>query len=258
MSCAGKVALVTGASRGIGRAIALRLAAEGARVAVTARSLDSHPEGIAGTLEETVDEITRHGGQALAIGADLLEAEARRRIVERTCEALGPIDILVNNAAAAIYMPLADYSEKRMRITFEVNLIAPFHLSQLVFPFMREKGQGWIVNVSSATAEHPPGPPYGSWEARAGAGLYATTKAALNRLTGAMAAEFADSGIAVNTLAPVAAVLTEGAEALDVMPEGTHLEPVETVAEAALVLCTCDPRQLTGRVTYSEKLLAST
>ena len=129
----GKVAIVTGASRGIGAAIAQRLAAEGAAVAVTARSLESHPS-LPGTLALTVASIERDGGRAHAIQGDLLAPPDRERVVAETRDAFGPIDILVNNAAAAFYMPFDRISEKRYGIAFEVNVRAAWmHLSVASF-----------------------------------------------------------------------------------------------------------------------------
>jgi len=253
-TCEGRVAIVTGASRGIGVAIAERLGAEGASVAVAARTLDPHPR-LPGTLRETVAAIEKRGGRALAIQADMTDAAARERLVRETEAELGPVDILVHNAAAAFYMPFESYSEKRYRVAFEVNMRAAFELAQLVLPGMRERKRGWILNISSATSKLPSGPPFEPWQKRGGDLLYATTKAALNRFTAGLAAEVYDDGVAVNSLAPVAAVMTPGAEAQGVIPEGTPFEPVEVMAEAALVLCTCDPAQLTGRIAYSGPLL---
>jgi NAD(P)-dependent dehydrogenase (short-subunit alcohol dehydrogenase family) len=121
---------------------------------------------------------------------------------------------------------------------------------------MRRKGRGWILNISSATAIHPQGPPFTGWEQKGGHHLYAASKAALNRLTTGLAAELAGDRISVNTLAPVAAVITPTVEALgiDKWIEPSMIEPVEAMAEAALALCSCGP-ELTGRVTYSMALL---
>ena len=250
----GKVALVTGASRGIGAAIARRFAAEGAAVAVTARSLDSHPH-LPGHLQETVGAIEAAGGRATAIAADLADPEAVAGIVEQAVEALGAIDVLVNNAAAAFYLPYEKTSSRRFRIAYEVNVHAPWELAQRVYPGMREKGAGSILNISSATSIHPQGPPYNDFSTTATP--YGSSKAALERMTTGLAAALHRYGIRVNSMAPVGAVMTEGALALDVVPDSARAraESLEAMAEAALALCAGDDPDFTGRITYCTPLL---
>ena len=138
-ACEGKVALVTGASRGIGAATALRLAAEGAAVAVTARTLDHH-DHLAGSLRETVAQIEAIGGRAVPVVADLSDGDDRAHIVPEVEAALGTVDILVNNAAAAFYLPTPDITLKRRRIMYELNVHAPVDLAQGVIPGMRAEG----------------------------------------------------------------------------------------------------------------------
>ena len=255
-SLTGRVAFVTGASRGIGAAIAQRLAAEGAAVAAVARSLDTHPH-LPGTLNQTVATIAAAGGRAVAIEADLAEPAARARAVETARAALGPIDVLINNAAAAFYLPFEQVSEKRYRLAFELNARAPWDLAQRVLPDMRARGYGWIVNVSSATARHPE-LPFGEFARRGGATLYGATKAALDRISTGLAAELADSKVSVNSISPVAAVLTPGVEALGVVPEEFRksAEPVEWIVEAVVALCESREPPITGRVLYTKPFLA--
>lgn len=253
-SCPGSVAIVTGASRGIGRAIARRLAAEGAAVAVTARSLDRAPEHLAGTLLGLVEEIENSGGRALAIQADLSDPAARSAIHPRTVAELGPVDILVNNAAASFYFPFEHYSARRYQIAQEINVHAPWDLCQQVVPDMKHRGRGWIVNVSSATASHHE-MPFPNFAVRGGSLLYGLTKAALNRFTNGLGAELQPHGIAVNSVEPVAAVLTPGVEALGIDVSNVFVESLEVMAEATLALATCDPKQLAGRITQATPLL---
>ncbi len=252
----GKVAVVTGASRGIGAAIAQRLAAEGAAVAVTARTLDAH-ERLPGSLNETVETITSAGGRAVAIAADLLETADRERIVTEAESTLGPIDILINNAAAGFFFPFEKFSAKRVGLALEINLRAPFELAQRVVPGMKERKSGCILNITTAAAEHPSGPPYPEFDRTAGPYVYGMSKAALNRFTTGLAAELYDHGIAVNALAPVAAVATPGVVALGQIPDDPEmLEPMELMAEAAYALCTSDPGVMTGRILYTRPFLA--
>jgi len=255
--CEGRVAFVTGASRGIGAAIAERLASAGARVAVAARSLDQASKEAPGTLRETVARIEAQGGEAVAIHCDVIDPASRVRAIAACRERLGPIDILVNNAALAPYRLFDKFSERDFHVTFESNVRAPLELAQLAAPEMRRRKRGWILNISSATAELPKGPPYIAWEQMGGHHLYAAAKAALNRLTLGLAAELHADGIAVNALAPVAAVITAGVAAVgaDKWIEPSMIEPVEAMAEAALALCACDAAKLTGRITYSLRLL---
>jgi NAD(P)-dependent dehydrogenase (short-subunit alcohol dehydrogenase family) len=249
-----RVALVTGASRGIGAAIAERFAAEGAAVAVCARTEEAHPR-LPGSLRETVARIEARGGRARAFRVDLTEPADRARVAEEVAAALGPVDVLVNNAAASFYRPFEDWTEKRWHVAFEVNVRAPFDLAQRLVPGMRARGGGAVLNISSATARHPEGPPYDEFARRGGDLLYGMTKAALDRMSTGLAAELHEAGVVVNSLSPVAAVRTPGVEALGVVPEAflAEAEPVEWMAEAALALCV--PGAPSGRVAFSGPLL---
>jgi NAD(P)-dependent dehydrogenase (short-subunit alcohol dehydrogenase family) len=246
--------VVTGASRGIGAALSQRLAAEGADLFLVARTLDHH-DRLAGSLRETVDTCTRANVRAVPYVADLTDAESRATIVPAALDALGGrIDVLVNNAAAAIYAPMVDYQVRRLRLVFEANVVAPFELTQLVLPGMLERGEGWIVNLSSATARHAQGPPFK--RSGAGMGVYGSSKAALNRLTNAFAAELDGRGVRINTVEPRAAVMSEGAVALvGDRVTADQVEPMEAMVEAIVALCDCGPA-MTGGVHVSLDLIA--
>jgi NAD(P)-dependent dehydrogenase (short-subunit alcohol dehydrogenase family) len=249
----GKTVLVTGASRGIGAAIAKRFAAEGAKVAITARTLDQH-DHLPGSLRETADWIGKRGGRAVPIVGDLADSKDYDRIVAEAVAALGPIDVLVNNAAAAFYLPFDKLSETRFRVAFAINVHAPWRLSQLVLPAMRARREGWILNISSATSTLPT-VPYRDFDGLSF--LYGSTKAALERFTAGLAAAEQKHGLWVNSMAPVGAVPTEGTEALGVVPEEALAvaESREAMAEAALALCVTRDPKLTGRITYCTPIL---
>ena len=252
-SCAGKVALVTGASRGIGRAIAQRLAAEDAAVVVSASRMGAHRK-LAGTLEETVAQIEAAGGRAAAVTADLSDAHARSDLVARASAPFGPIDILVNNAAGArMRLPSAATIADRS-FMYELNLNAPVDLAQQAIPGMKARAGGWILNISSASSRQPTVPYRDSKMAAWIIGPYGATKAALDRYTEALAHEVAEHDIFVNALAPVAIVLTQGADSVREIARKNPdmVEPVEVMAEAALELCT---GRHVGRVAFSRAVV---
>lgn len=250
--CDGRVALVTGSSRGLGKAIAVRLAAEGARVALTARTVEPTPK-YQGSLRETVEEISAAGGSALAVAADLSRPDDRERLFEEVTAQLGAPDILVNNAAVTFLRPLDEFPDKRVRLMMEMHVLAPLHLTQLAIPAMRERGRGWILNLTSVGGDLPDGPPFSEFDRSAGFGVYGTAKAALNRLTKSLAAELYDDGIAVNAAAPTNPVATPGAGTLDLAK--TDTEDIELITRTALELCTGDPATLTGRIAHTQTFL---
>jgi citronellol/citronellal dehydrogenase len=254
----GRVAIVTGASRGIGAAIAQRFAAEGAAVAVTARTAEPGVSHLDGSLQETVETIAAAGGRAIAITADLADSTFdAATLVAAVEERLGPVDVLVNNAAACFYLPWDTVSARRYDVMFRVNVDAPWKLSTAVLPGMCERGQGWIVSISSMVTDQPVGPPFTLFHAEHGATLYGASKAALERMSTGLAAEVYRHGIAVNVVSPVAAVATPGVVALGLMPgDDTHVEPVEQMVEAVLAFATADAETVTGRITTSEQILA--
>jgi NAD(P)-dependent dehydrogenase (short-subunit alcohol dehydrogenase family) len=251
---------VTGASRGIGRGIALRLAAEGARVAVTARTRRAGDGTYAGSLEETVDAIVAQGGEAVPVVADLADADADRREIVAAAEAAfgAPVDILVNNAAAARQFELRfeGMHAAAFREQVEVNVWAAWDLMLAALPGMRAQGRGWVLNISSQGAAPKVGPPYREIPMVGAQCLYGSTKAMLDRFTTGAAMELHDSRIAVNALAPEGAVATDNAKAVAGIRDD-RAEPMETMAEAALALCTGDPAELTGLVTSSLSLIVS-
>jgi NAD(P)-dependent dehydrogenase (short-subunit alcohol dehydrogenase family) len=256
--CRGRVAIVTGGSRGIGKAIAQRLAAEGAAVCVTGRSAEPGSHELPGSLRETVTEIAAAGGRAVAIGADLSDpAFDRGAIVHAAEEAFGAgVDILVNSAAAprTFGVGYLDMTRELFTESIEVNDWAAWELGALVArAAIAQQRPAWIVNVSSRAAGPKVGPPYPQTQVGAQV-LYGSTKSMLDRITTGAAMELFDHDIAVNALAPEAAVMTENAATLVSLPP-ISVEPVEAFAEATLALCTCDPKEMTGRVLYSVSLL---
>ncbi len=251
----GRVAIVTGASRGIGAEIARRFGAAGAAVAVAARTAEPGVSPFPGTIGETAEQIRAAGGTAVAIPADLSRPEDRERLVSEASRQLGPPDILVSNAAVTYFARVEDFTARRFQLMFDVQVEGPFHLAQLVMPGMREKGRGWILNISSIAARHPALPPT-AW-ARHGGTVYGMCKAALERFSTGLAAELYDDDIAVNALSPTRVVPTPGTIFHHLTTEDDPAaEPPSVMAEAALLLCSGEPKALTGRIAYSQELLA--
>jgi NAD(P)-dependent dehydrogenase (short-subunit alcohol dehydrogenase family) len=251
----GRVVIVTGASRGIGAEIARRFAAEGAAVAAAARTVEPGPKRLPGTITETAEAIRANGGRAVAVPVDLSRPADRERLVTETERELGPVDILVSNAAVTYFTPALEFDLRRYDLMFEVQVKAALHLAQLLVPGMRERGRGWVLNVSSGAARHPQIPPSG--RAGSGAGtVYGMCKAALERLSTGLAAEVFDAGIAVNALSPSRVVPTPGTIFHGLTTEGSpDSEPPAVMAAAALALCGGHEPMLTGRIAYSQDLL---
>jgi len=252
---AGQVAIVTGASRGIGEAVAKRFAMEGASVVVTARTVEEDEHYLPGTITNTVKSIRDAGGQAVAVRADLALAEDRQALVEAASNEFGSVDILVNNAAITYFIPVAEFPERRFRLMMDVQVWTPFELAQLVLPGMKERGQGWILNVSSHAAIHPDKTLQGR-----GGTVYGMCKAALERFTTGLAQETYDDNIGVNVISP-GLVATPGVMHHKLINEANKdtVTPVEVMAEACLRLCHADQewnaQALTGRIDYADALV---
>ena len=255
-SLSGKVALVTGGSRGIGRAVAQRLAAAGATVVVSARSKETpvanqrlgRSEVVPGTLAETVALIEAAGGRAIALAADLENDAERAELVARAADVAGRIDILVNNAGFADYARVEDMSLAQFDRTLDHYLRTPFVLAKAALPYMKASGAGWIVNIGSVTAL-PPVRPYLDYAKAGGDVVYAAAKAALHRFTQGLAAELVEANVAVNLVGPSTAIRTPGADAL--IPADYPTEDVEYLAETVLAMCWKPAVERTGLVAFS-------
>jgi NAD(P)-dependent dehydrogenase (short-subunit alcohol dehydrogenase family) len=251
----GRVVIVTGSSRGIGRQIAQRLAAEGAALALVARTATSQQSRLPGSLEEVLKEIRGAGGVAEAVLADLTVPEEVETIVARAEQALGPVDTLVNNAGVNFYGPALELPPRRYAIMFQMMVHAPFRLCQLAIPGMVARERGWIVNITSKQARHPKGPPYPDW-ASDGSVAYGMCKASLDRLSTGLAAELEGTGVSVNALGTAGLVMTPGVAVVSPhTPDNTPVEPDDAMAEAALRLCRAPAGTVTGRIAYSMELL---
>lgn len=253
-SLTGRTAIVTGASRGIGREIAMLLAAAGAHVVLAARSLDNGAGPFAGGLADAAGAIRARGGQATAVATDLSKPSDREHLAEVALAVSGQVDILVNNAAVTFYAPVIEFARNRMDLMLEVQVHAPLHLMQLVLPGMVAQHEGWIVNLSSVAAKHPtlhrtPA------SLASGKAVYGLCKAALERLTTGAAIEHVQDGIAINSLAPSRIVPTPGTIFHGLTSqEDPDSERALNVAWAAMRLCS-SPANADGNVLSTSDVL---
>ncbi len=259
-----RVAVVTGASRGIGQAIAELFAAEGARVVAAARTANEGEHPLEGSLARTVANITAAGGEAIGVAANVSEEADCLRLIETAQATYGAVDVLVNDAALAYYAPVVDLPTSRWLRAFAVNLHGPFMLAKAALPGMIARRSGAIVNISAIAAKGPGRGPYrtGGGERPAGNALpggvlYGTTKAALERFTQGLAEEVYEHGVSVTCISPSLAVPTPGTiyHGLVSTENDPWAEPPSMIARAALLLASEPLDRVTGRVAYSQQLL---
>lgn len=238
---AGRAAIVTGGSRGIGAAIARRLAADGARVAVVYRSHHDQADAVVRAIRDT-------GADAIAVQADVSDAASVRAMVDTVQRAFREIDILVNNAGILASQPVGSIDQAAFDQQFRINAFSAILVSQAVLPQMPARG-GRIVNVSSSQAFRP----------RAGLAVYGASKAAVSALTQAFALELGPRNITVNAVAPamtrtdMTAPLPDALKARlrDATPLGRLAEP-EDIADAVAFLACDDSRWITGRTLLTD------
>ncbi|HEV8298703.1 MAG TPA: SDR family NAD(P)-dependent oxidoreductase [Acidimicrobiales bacterium] len=231
----GKVALVTGASRGVGAATAVALAQAGCAVACAARATAENPLRLPGTIDETVARIEAFGGEALAVPTNLVLEEDIVRMVARTVDHFGRVDLLVNNAAITFVGDLT-IPLKRYELVMDVNVRAPLIAIREVAPHMRAAGGGSIVNVSSAASLIP----------IPGMMAYGMSKIALEHLTMDAARELYPDGTAVNCFRIDISVASEGYVANAPSSDHETWEPTEVPAEG-IVWMLRQPMPYSGR-----------
>jgi 3-oxoacyl-[acyl-carrier protein] reductase len=234
----GKVAVVTGASKGIGAAIAKSLAAEGAAVVV---NYSSSREG----AERVVAQIAAQGGKAVALHADVSKAGEVRRLFDETKKAFGALDVLVNNAGVYAFASLEEVTESEFHRQFGINVLGPILATQEAVKQFGSKG-GSVINISSVVSENPV----------PNSTVYSATKSALDSITRALAKELGPRGIRVNTIAP-GGVETEGTQSLGILesdfakeliartPLGRFGQP-DDIARVAVFLASDESRWITG------------
>lgn len=256
MTLAGKVAIVTGSSRGIGKDIALAFAAEGADIVVAARSEREADPRLPGTIYATAQAVEALGRRALAVKTDVTDEEQIATMVQHSLDTFGRVDILVNNAAVLVPRGILDLPTRHLDLHYRVNLKGPILCIRAILPTMLKQGQGWIINISSNAAIFPgPGPYQAVRPTRAF--MYAATKAALERLTQGLAVEYQAQGISANVLSPVGRVRTPG-NVFGMTPPGGTPEPfeqAEAMGKAAVFIASQPPHTFTGHILFDEEVV---
>lgn len=245
---AGKTLFITGSSRGIGKAIALRAAADGANIVVIGKTAEPHPK-LAGTVYTAAEEIEAAGGKALACVCDVRDENQIEATVNQAVEAFGQIDILVNNASAIFLAGTAETPAKRFDLMHSVNVRATFLASQLCLPHLAKAANPHILNMS------PPLNMEAKWFAPHVA--YTMSKFGMSMCVLGMAAELREKGIAVNALWPKTVIATAAVQNLlggDEMIR--HSRQPTIVADAAHAILTRNSRECSGNFFDDEEVLS--
>jgi citronellol/citronellal dehydrogenase len=243
---AGKVAIITGGSRGLGQHCAVGYASEGASVVVAARTEQQKDPNLPGTIHETVQMIEDAGGVAVPVVCNVGDTASIEAMVATVLDRFGRIDVLMNNAAVQPPGYISTIQPKHWELEFQINVHGPFHCTRAVLPTMLEQGSGSIINISSVAA--------------LGGSHYGATKRALEAMSIGLAAELRDKGIAVNALKPVGAIDTPGLRyrgaGTPPIPIRPDLPSPDSYVEAAVLLAFQTPATCTGKVLNDAEAVA--
>ncbi len=250
----GRVAIVTGASRGIGADVAQQLARAGARVAIVARTEEVRDKRLPGTIHSVAEDIRREGGEALPVRMDVRDPESISAGVGRVAGEWGRIDILVNNAAILVPGAIETVQPRHLDLIWQIDLRGPLLLMRACVPHLKAAGGGHIINVSSRAGVFPGPGPYE--ETRASGGFYAMMKAGLERYSQALAIELQESSISVNVLSPKGRIRTPGNVWAENDPENPTLdfETADEMAKGTVWICEQPPSAFTGHILFDEDL----
>lgn len=259
----GKVAIITGAGGGLGRAHALLLASEGARIVVNdlGGTMDGSGSGAA-MADQVVAEIEAAGGEAIANYASVSDETGAQSMVDDAIRTWGRLDILVNNAGIQTPGSTMEMQPRHFDLSYRVNVRGPYVFSRTVIPHMLNAGAGHIINISSGAAIGPGEGPYEGRPAAGGGGTtYGVSKAALERFTQGLASELFQQNISVNALSPEHPEWTEGGHYFRAVVAGG--EPAytgwrlsgEIIGDAAATICGKQPKSFTGRIVVDGQVM---
>jgi citronellol/citronellal dehydrogenase len=245
-SLAGKTLFITGASRGIGKAIALRAARDGANIVVAAKTDRKHPM-LEGTIHSTVEEIEAAGGAGLAIRLDIRDDDAVNAAVQTAAQQFGGLDILVNNASAIMLKGTRDLAMKRYDLMFDVNIRGTYTVSRACIPYLLQASNPHVLNLSPPLNLSP------VWFKDHVA--YSISKYGMSMCVLGMAAEFRENGIAFNALWPRTVIHTAAITVLGDVVKPENCRTPEIMADAAHAVLCRDARQCTGNFLLDEDVL---
>ena len=255
MSLAGRVAIVTGATRGIGRAIALGLASAGCNIVAAGRT-ESPRRQLPGTIYSVAEEVQALGRDSLPVACDVRHEQSVQNMAHVSLAKFGRIDVLVNNAGIGSYAPFLETSLETWERVFAANLRGTFLCCQAILPTMIQQSQGSVINISSLAADYVRTGGHGPTEDSRFIGQpYGAFKAAVERLSRGLAAEMEEHNIAVNALKPAKPVLTEGFKLQRPNADWSRWVGPETMVQAAVFLAGQDAKGLTGAVVTDEELI---
>jgi citronellol/citronellal dehydrogenase len=247
-SLSGRTILMSGGSRGIGLAIAVRAARDGARVALIAKTAEPHPK-LPGTVYTAAEEIEAAGGEALPIVGDIRDAEAVEAAVAQTVERFGGIDIVVNNASAINLAPMRDLPVKRFDLMQQINSRGTFVVTRAALPTLRESPHAHVLTLSPPLSADP------RW--LAGHSAYTLSKMGMTMITLGLSADEAEAGIGANCLWPRTIIATAAVQNLLGGDEAMRrARTPEIVADAAHAILVRDPRSCTGNAFIDDEVLA--
>jgi NAD(P)-dependent dehydrogenase (short-subunit alcohol dehydrogenase family) len=247
----GKVAIITGASRGLGEYCAVGYAREGAKVAIAARTTEEKDPRLPGTIYHTAELVEEAGGEAFPVVCNVADYESVENMTQQVLEKWGQIDVLMTNAAVQPPGFISTIQIRHWELEFKVNVHGPFYCIRAALPSMLERGSGNIINISSVAARTEGGSHYGA------------TKRAIESMTIGLANEMRDKGIAVNCLKPVGGIETPGLlfgrapGQVGGAPRGNpNLPAPDSYVEAAVLLALQTPQTFTGEVHNDAEIIA--
>ncbi|XP_067633915.1 hydroxysteroid dehydrogenase-like protein 2 [Eurosta solidaginis] len=242
----GKTIIITGASRGIGKAIALKAAKDGANIVIAAKTAEPHPK-LPGTIYTAAKEIENAGGKALACVVDVRDEAQVRSAVQQAVDKFGGIDILINNASAISLTPTLETDMKRFDLVHSINTRGTFLVSKECLPYLLKSKHGHILNISPPLIMAP------HWFSNHVA--YTIAKYGMSMCVLGMAEEFKDDGLAVNALWPRTAIYTAALQMLPGVEAAQYSRTPEIMSDAAYAILCRDPKTCTGNFFIDEEVL---